>query len=67
MSYKEVERFGKYAYFYRTHKEYMELLEHLKCKGFPPKYSEEQQTEFLNENAWSDRFRKWDLLLEEIL
>lgn len=65
--YEEVKRFDRYVYFYHTHTEYMELLEHLKSERFPPKYTEEQQTKFLKENSWSDRFHKWDLLLEEVL
>ena len=67
VSYEEVERFERYVYFYKTQAEYMDLIKQLKGKGFPPKYTEEQQREFLKENSWSDRFHKWDALLAEIL
>ncbi|MBR1930203.1 MAG: hypothetical protein IJ833_01835 [Lachnospiraceae bacterium] len=61
--YPEIERFGAFVYFYRTAEEYTELVRELADKGFPPKYSERQQKEFLEENTWEKRYQ----LLKKIL
>lgn len=54
--YPEIERFRPYVYFYRTEKEYEVLLRELTEKGFPPKYTQEQQRNFLKENSWEKRY-----------
>lgn len=54
--YPEVEQFRDFVYFYSTAEEYMELLEELKAKGFPPKYNEQQQKAFLQNNTWDKRY-----------
>lgn len=64
--YKEVERFEKYVYMYDTHEQYIYLLEDLMKKGFPPKYNERQQKEFLKENSWQNRFQSWDVVLNKV-
>ena len=55
--YPEIERFEPYVYFYKTQEEYDELINDLKEKGFPPKYSSEQQKRFLKENSWEYRYK----------
>lgn len=54
--YPEIERFEDFVYFYKTHEEYIVLLETLKNQGFPPKYSKQQQEEFLKSNTWDMRY-----------
>lgn len=53
--YEEIDRFSPFVYFYRDEKEYMCLLEELCAAGFPPKYTEKQQKEFLENNSWEVR------------
>lgn len=55
--YPEIERFEPYVYFYKNQEEYDELIGELKEKGFPTKYTEEQQTNFLKENSWEYRYQ----------
>ncbi len=55
--YAEIERFSDFVYFYRTEEEYIKLLDELGRIGFPPKYSKEQQENFLNENTWEQRYK----------
>jgi len=62
--YPEVEQFGDFVYFYRTAEEYVELLERLKQQGFPPKYTAEQQRNFLEENTWSKRYERLHLEIQ---
>lgn len=54
--YPELEHFRDFVYFYRTKKEYLELLDHLYKTGFPAKYNEEQRAEFLAVNDWETRY-----------
>lgn len=61
--YDEIERFSDYVYFYRTEDEYIELMELLKRESFTPKYTIEQQKEFLYNNSWDVRLKEWDELL----
>lgn len=61
--YPEIERFDPYVYFYESREEYVELLRELAKEGFPPKYTAEQQKEFLQDNTWDERYR---ILKEEI-
>ena len=56
--YPEIERFRDYVYFYKTQEEYIDLLKNMMQIGFMPKYSEEQQKEFLLENTWDSRYKK---------
>jgi len=56
--YPEVERFEDFVYFYKNEEDYCMLLEELKQKGFPPKYTEKQQREFLKENTWDKRYEQ---------
>ncbi len=53
--YPEIERFRPYVYFYRNQQEFFDLLRTLSEKGFPAKYSQEQQIAFLEENSWEKR------------
>lgn len=53
--YKEIERFADFVYFYHNHDEYLNLIEYLSEKGFPAKYSAEQQKKFLDNNTWDIR------------
>ena len=55
--YPEIERFDPYVYFYESQEEYVELLHELAKEGFPPKYTKEQQQEFLQANTWEERYR----------
>ncbi len=64
--YPEVEQFGDFVYFYRTAKEYVELLKELKQKGFPPKYNSRQQRAFLQENTWDKRYETLQTYFLEI-
>lgn len=54
--YPEVQPFEEFVYFYRDVKEYVELLEVLADSGFPPKYNEQQQKDFLSNNTWKERY-----------
>lgn len=64
--YDEIRRFEDYVYFYRTAEDYVELMETLKRKQFPPKYTARQQREFLQDNSWDVRLREWDELLHSL-
>ena len=55
--YEEIERFGDFVYFYKDADEYIALLKELSEKGFPPKYTAEQQKEFLNNSTWESRYQ----------
>lgn len=55
--YPEIERFGEYVYFYKTKDDYCKLMGWLIENGFPPKYTKEEQEEFLKNNTWEERFR----------
>lgn len=63
--YPEIERFRDFVYFYESHEEYLELLEELAETGFPAKYDEERQREFLRENSWDRRYDTLRTLLEK--
>ncbi len=54
--YPEIERFRPFVYFYNNVDEYIELIRELCEKGFPPKYTKQQQEEFLKENTWEKRY-----------
>lgn len=53
--YPEIDRFENYVYFYHNKQEYLQLVEDLTDKGFPPKYTQEQQIDFLRGNTWEER------------
>lgn len=53
--YKEIERFSDFVYFYKDENEFVQLVDYLKTKGFPAKYTEKQQREFLENNSWEVR------------
>lgn len=53
--YDEVARFSDFVYFYHNRDEFILLVSQLKEQGFPPKYSESQQKEFLKNNSWEAR------------
>lgn len=55
--YPEIDRFEDYVYFYRDRQEYMQLMEGLTKKGFPPKYTQNKQKAFLKENTWDVRIK----------
>lgn len=55
--YPEIERFQDYVYFYHDKREYLQLLRTLSEQGFPAKYNEKQQQEFLEKNTWEERIR----------
>lgn len=55
--YPEIDRFQDYVYFYHDRQEYLELIRDLADKGFPPKYSQKQQEEFLKNNTWEERVK----------
>lgn len=65
--YEELEHFREFAYFYRTEKEYDALIRELIRQGFPPKYNEEQQKEFLKQNSWQERYKIIHQLMEQKL
>lgn len=65
--YPEIERFEPFVYMYTDSEEYKKLLERLIETGFPAKYDEEQQHEFLQENSWDCRFKAWDEVLDQVL
>ena len=56
--YPEIERFQEFVYFYNTPDDYIDVLKELKIKGFPPKYNEIQQREFLSANLWKKRAKQ---------
>lgn len=66
--YPEIERFEPFVYFYRNENEYNELIGALSMKGFPPKYTKQEQEQFLEENTWEYRYSTFkeqiDLLLK---
>jgi hypothetical protein len=51
---------------YRNQEEYNELLQNLASKGFPAKYTEEQQKSFLNENSWEYRYKVINKEIEKL-
>lgn len=56
VDYPEVDMFRDFVYLYKTAEEYISLLEMLKDQGFPPKYTKDQQEEFLQSNTWDMRY-----------
>lgn len=64
--YEELEYFRNYVYFYSTEEEYNSLVEDLIRQGFPPKYSRQQQEEFLEENNWKERYKIIRQLIEQM-
>lgn len=67
VKYPEIERFEDYVYMYSNFKEFLAIMHELKQKGFPPKYSNRQQADFLAENSWDKRFEVLDAQLSDIL
>lgn len=65
--YTEIERFKEYVYFYRDESEYVELIQKLIKKGFPPKYNERQQQEFIKSNTWKNRSDEIQAILNNTL
>ncbi len=65
--YPEIERFRDFVYFYRTPKELTALLQSLREKGFPPKYTRRQQEDFLRENTWSCRGDEIDRSIHQMM
>lgn len=53
--YPEIDRFQEYVYFYHDEQEYIQLLERLCEEGFPAKFTQEQQHDFLKRNTWEAR------------
>ena len=53
--YPEIDRFSDFVYFYHSYEEYADLIRKLCKNGFPAKYNESQQKEFLAENTWDFR------------
>ncbi len=53
--YPEIERFAPFVYFYHTQEELIALLQKLAENGFPTKYSQTEQLEFLDKNTWEAR------------
>ena len=64
--YPEIERFHDFVYFYRDEREYLKLINDLAQRGFPAKYSEKEQEEFLGENTWKARANTVLDVLDEI-
>ena len=64
--YPEIERFKDFVYFYESEQEYIELINTLKEKGFPPKYDSVKQREFLANNTWGKRYELLRKKLKEI-
>jgi len=56
--YPEIERFRDFVYFYNNMEDYCQLLTRLCNEGFPTKYNEIQQRQFLHENSWDERYEK---------
>ena len=54
--YPEVEQFKDFVYFYTDLDEYIVLLDELVQSGFPPKYNDEKQRQFLLNNTWDKRY-----------
>ena len=63
--YPEISRFSDFVYFYHDSGEYVELIKNLEEMGFPPKYTRQQQREFLLQNTWEERIRQITELLKE--
>ena len=63
--YPEIERFSDFIYFYKTEEEYKLLLQELMENGFAPKYSKQQQEQFLYENTWEKRIHTIKQIIEE--
>ena len=63
--YPEIDRFSDFVYFYHDSGEYVELIKNLEETGFPPKYTRQQQREFLLQNTWEERIRQITELLKE--
>jgi hypothetical protein len=57
VEYDEIKRFSDFVYFYKTKAELVTLLNLLEKKGFPPKYTKEEQHTFLKENTWDSRIK----------
>ena len=55
--YPEIDRFEDYVYFYHNEQEYLQIIEDLADKGFPPKYAVNLQREFLMKNTWEERVK----------
>ncbi|MDE6620533.1 MAG: glycosyltransferase [Lachnospiraceae bacterium] len=64
--YEELQHFEAYVYFYRTGKEYENLIRTLTEQGFPPKYNQKQQIEFLEQNNWQERYQTIRQLMEQM-
>ncbi len=58
--YNEIARFSDYVYFYHNEEEFFDLINELSEKGFPSKYNEEQQCDFLGNNSWEIRGKTVD-------
>lgn len=56
--YPEVEYFDEFVYFYDDEKSFLELVWKLKSEGFPAKYDEIKQREFLEKNSWNQRIKE---------
>ncbi len=56
--YPELERFSDFVYFYHNTAEYLDLIDRLCKEGFPAKYSEDKQKEFLLDNTWECRIKE---------
>lgn len=65
--YPEIARFEDFVYFYHSFEEYIQILQELKQKGFPPKYTDQQRQAFLERNSWQERFRVWDEAVKELI
>ncbi len=63
--YPEIERFSDFVYFYHTEEEFISLLKKLKERKFVPKYSSEQQIQFLYENTWEKRINTIKNVIDE--
>lgn len=64
--YDELEYFREYVYFYRTEEEYDALVREMIEQGFPPKYNEKQQKEFLEKNNWQERYNVIHQLMKQM-
>lgn len=64
--YDELEYFREFVYFYHTEEEYDILIRELVRQGFPPKYNETQQKEFLERNSWQERYKNIRRLMERV-
>ena len=61
--YPEIDRFSKFVYFYSNKDEYISLLRMLISNKFKPKYNENDQNYFLNNNTWQNRSK---IIVDEI-